>query len=146
MHSLLFPTDHTFTKDHMCHLGATRSYFQNGTTGPLASWITPSELSKWDQIFSPSNGGLSPPLCWYKAQIANLNTPDEDKISDEAKHIHQQTLLITCTHDAIAVPAIQEQGMRPFVKDLVIREFSSGHWVQAEKAAELNACLELFVS
>ena len=93
----------------------------------------------------PLNGGYTPTLNWYKQQIANLNLNDEASIPEERKYIQQPALLVTCTHDAIAVPMMQVQGMRPWAKDLRVVEIESGYWVQLEKAEEVNMCLERFI-
>ena len=129
----------------MCYIGATRTYFEEGQTGPLAQWISPEEIAIHEQIFAPSNGGYGPCLNWYKAQIANLNTPDEDGIEEAKHHLQQPTLLVTCSKDYIAVPAMQEMAMKPCVKNLMIKQIDSGHWVQAEKSEELNKILEAFI-
>ena len=97
------------------------------------------------EIFSPSNGGFGPSLNWYKAQIANLNRPDEEDISEERKMIEKPTLLVTCAFDGIMPPQMQVEGMRPFCKDLKVKAFESGHFVQLEKADELNKSLETFI-
>jgi soluble epoxide hydrolase/lipid-phosphate phosphatase len=145
VNSLLFAADPTFVKDKMCYIGASRTYFEEGQTGPIASWITPDEIAIHEKIFSPSNGGYGPPLNWYKAQIANLNTPDEDGIEEAKHHLQQPTLLVTCSKDYIAVPAMQEMTMKPCVENLTVKEIDAGHRVQAEKPEELNKTLETFI-
>lgn len=126
-------------------LGACRTCFTSGKTSPLASWVTTPELETQDEIFAPGNGGYGPALNWYKAQIANLNTPDDEGVSEDDRHVKQPTLLVTCGLDYIGVPALQEGGMRPWVKDLKVVELESGHWVQIEKADEVNEILENFI-
>ena len=145
MTSLLFPADPTSFKQNLCLPNAARTYITSGTTQPLASWIHPSEISIYNEIFSPSNGGYGPPLNWYKAQIANLNTADEAEVPEEKYHIQAPALLVTCARDYIAVPKMQEGLMRPWVKDLLVKEMDSGHFVQAEKADEVNKALEEFI-
>lgn len=130
----------------MCLYGTTRSYFEEAKTGPIASWVIPEEIEEHDQIFDPKKGGYGPPLNWYKAQIANLNTPDEVELPKDHLHIQQPTLLVAAKLDAVAVPVMQEGGMRPFVKDLTVKEIDSGHWVQADKAEEFNKTLEAFLN
>lgn len=146
MRAIKYTGSPTFMKETMCPLGACRSYFVNGKTGPIASWATNEEMDTFAEIFAPSNGGYGPSLNWYKAQIANLNTPDEQGISEENRQIHQPTLLVTCAYDAIGVPKMQEEGMRPLVKNLTVKGINSGHFVQLEKPGELNKCLETFIS
>jgi len=145
MTSLLFPADPTSFKENLCLPNAARAYITSGTTQPLASWITPSEISTYNEIFAPENGGYGPPTNWYKAQIANLNTADEAEVPEERYHIQVPALLVTCAKDYIAVPKMQEGLMRPWVEDLVVKELDSGHFVQAEKADEVNKALEEFI-
>lgn len=81
---------------------------------------------------------------WYKVQMANLNTDDETSVVPERINIQQPTLLITCSFDYVAVPAFQEGGMRPFVKNLKVEQVDTGHWAQVEKPAEINNMLQTF--
>ena len=129
----------------MLSLGACRSYVSTGKTAPIAPWASAEEISTYEKILSPSNGGYGPTLNWYKTQIANLNTPDEIPVAEEQKHIQQPTLLVTCKLDPIAVPQLQIDGMKPWVKDLTVKEIESGHWVTLEKPDELNETLRQFI-
>ena len=146
VNSLIFPQDPLSVKNNMCLIGAVRTYISEGQKGPIASWVTPSEIETHNKIFDPSSGGggYGPPLNWYKAEIANLNTPDDGAVPEERYHIQQPTLLVTCTYDYIAVPKMQEDGMKPYVKDLTVKELPSGHFVQSEKADEVNEVLKAF--
>jgi len=47
-------------------------------------------------------------------------------------------LLISAEKDLIAIAAMQEQGMRPFVKDMRVEKADCGHWLQLEKPDEIN--------
>lgn len=131
-------------KEVLCNIDATRSWFAEGKSAPLASWISDEEFQTHKKIFNPSNGGLGPPLKWYKAQVANLNTQDESTILPENLNVQQRSLLITCSKDYIAVPAMQEEVMRPYVKNLKVETVETGHWLQLEKPGEVNAILQSF--
>ena len=128
----------------MAPIGAARSWFTEGRTTALASYVSPVEMAIHDQIFALENGGYGPPLMWYKAQIANVNTSDEASLAPERSHIQQPTLLISAEKDLIAITAMQEQGMRPFVKDLRVETVDCGHWLQLEKPNEINRLLGKF--
>ena len=145
LNALLFAQDPKFMSDHMSPIGAMRTYIEKGQKGPIGSWVTPEEVETWHKIFDPSKGGCGPPLNWYKAQIANLNSQDEFAVPEERYHIEQPALLITCSYDYIAVPKMQVGGMEPFVKNLTVKEIASGHFVQSEKADEVNKTLEAFI-
>lgn len=97
-----------------------------------------------DKIFAPENGGYGPPLMWYEAQMANVNTSDEASLALERSHMQQPTLLISAEKDLIAIAAMQEQGMRPFVKDMRVEKADRGHWLQLEKPDEINPVLGKF--
>lgn len=75
--------------------------------------------------------------------MADLNNEDESSIAPERWHIQQPTLLITAILDPIAIPVLQEQGMRPFVQDLKVEEIEAGHWVMRQKR-EINRKLKAF--
>lgn len=128
----------------MCLIGAARSWFTEGKTTARASYVSSEEIAVHDRIFSPENGGYGPPLMWYKAQMANVNVQDEASLAPERSHIQQPTLLITASKDYIAIPAMQEQGMRPFFKNLTVESVETGYWLQLEKPDEINQMLEKF--
>ena len=143
MKSIKYSSSPTFMKDHMCPPNAFRSYITSGTTGPLASWPTPEQISTDEQIISA--GGYTGPLNWYKAQIANLNAADEPFIPDELKHIAQPTLLLTATKDLVCTPVMAEAGMKDWVKDLTVKGVDAGHWLHLERPDEVNEALRAFV-
>ena len=129
----------------MAPLGAAKSWFTEHRTVALASYVTPEEIAIHDRIFAPENGGYGPPLMWYKAVMANVNTDDEATLGPEKSHIHQPTLLISASKDYIAIPAMQEQGTRPFFKDLRVETVETGHWLHLEKPEEVNRMLAEFL-
>ncbi|KAL6716818.1 hypothetical protein ACLMJK_004730 [Lecanora helva] len=156
--TLKYTTSPSFMQKTMCPLNACRTYFLTSSTAPTTpttpspispSPFTPTETSTFQQIFSPTNGGFGPSLNWYKAQIRNLNAADESAVAEEDKVIRKEVLLVTCRDDAIAVPRLQEEGMRGFVGEegrlLKVVEMGSGHFVQLERAGEVNECIRGFV-
>ncbi len=42
----------------MCIPGATRTYFEEGKTGPIASWVSAQEKGVHDRMFAPENGAI----------------------------------------------------------------------------------------
>ncbi|MCJ1264951.1 hypothetical protein MMC22_004826 [Lobaria immixta] len=110
----------------------------------FAPEISKEEVETHKKILDPKYRGYSPPLNWYKAQMADLNDEDESSIAPERRHIQQPTLLIACGLDPIAVAAIQEQGMWHFVKNLKVEEMEAGHWVRVEKYDKVNKTWKSF--
>lgn len=74
----------------------------------------------------------------------HVNAKDEAAVPHERQQIHKPALLVLCTKDYVAIPATQEEGMRPFAKDMEVESLESGHWVQLEKADEVNEILKKF--
>ncbi|KAL8702612.1 MAG: hypothetical protein Q9201_004218 [Fulgogasparrea decipioides] len=142
--ALIYPADPKVVRYHFCPVGATREFYEKKTSGPLPAWISPSEIATYRNIFSAENGGFRGGLNWYRAQIGRLNATDEKDLPPERHQIHSPTLLVTSAKDYVGVPAMQEERMRPFAKDLEVQNLDCGHWVQLEKANEVNEILKKF--
>ena len=143
--SICYTADPLTLKENLALLGSARAWFEGSKTAPLSPHVSAEEYELHDKIFAAESGGYGPPLNWYKAQIANLNTPDEDSLTTEEKHIHGPTLLVICTLDYVGVPVIQEQNTREWVPNLQVKELATGHWVQLEKPDEVNKILKDFI-
>ena len=76
--------------------------------------------------------------------MANINLTDDEAIPRENYHIKKPALFIACKKDYVAVPALQDENIRPWAKDLRVKELESAHWVQLQKRDEVNACLQDF--
>ena len=99
MVSLRFAADDEFAKNTMCPIGACRSYFEKGGTCATADWVQDGEIDTYRRIMDEA-GGYAPCLNWYKAQMANINTPDEKEIKEEDKHIRLPALLVCSSYPA----------------------------------------------
>ncbi|KAI4265133.1 MAG: hypothetical protein L6R35_007192, partial [Caloplaca aegaea] len=115
---------------------AIRKAYEEGFTSPRPAWLTEDEIATHSKILSAENGGYGGGLNWYKAQMANVDAADEDALPTERHRIDKPTLLITCKKDYICVPVLQEEQMKPLVKDLEIESLDCGHWVPLEAADE----------
>lgn len=76
--------------------------------------------------------------------MAHLNDDDEAAVPEERKFIEQPTLLVTCSKDVIALPAMMEGMTRKWAKDLRVENLDTGHWVYLEKPDEVNTILKRF--
>ena len=80
-------------KNTMCPIGACRSYFEKApATCAIADWVDEGEIEIYEKIMN--EGGYAATLNWYKAQMANLNTPDEAEIVEEDKQDKVPALLV----------------------------------------------------
>ncbi|KAL8653888.1 MAG: hypothetical protein Q9210_001839 [Variospora velana] len=142
--SLCYSEDPMTLKNHLCPKGAIRKAYEEGFTSPRPAWLSEDEITTHSKIFSAENGGYRGGLNWYKAQMANVNAADEDALPTERHRIDKPTLLITCKKDYVCVPVLQEEQMKPLVKDMEIESLDCGHWVPLEAADEVNRILQDF--
>ncbi|KAL8763345.1 MAG: hypothetical protein Q9184_000816 [Pyrenodesmia sp. 2 TL-2023] len=141
----LYASDPQTLLHHLCPKGATRKFYEEQQTRPLPAWMPENEALTHSRIFSADSGGYRGGCNWYKAQMGNINAADEEAVPAERRRIEKPTLLVTCTDDCVAVPVMQEGQMREFaVGGMEVREVKAGHWVQLEKAEEVNAILKDF--
>lgn len=113
-------------------------------TGPLPTWLAEDEAIVHHKIFSAENGDYRGGLNWYKAQIDHINAADEASLPTERHYIDKPTLFVTCTRDAVVIPAVSEKQMRPFVKNIEVKSLDCGHWVQLEATDAVNHLLQEF--
>jgi pimeloyl-ACP methyl ester carboxylesterase len=131
----------------MCVRGATRPWFADSQSPPFESVFIPrDDLAIHQQIFDPKKGGsgYGPGLNWYKALIANVNVSDESSIPPERHHIEQPTLAIFASGDFFCIPAVNEEMMRPYVKNLKVETVDAGHFFLLQKPDETNKILKEF--
>ena len=76
--------------------------------------------------------------------LSNVNLSDDATIPAKNYHISKPALFIACKKDYVAVPTLQEKGMRPWVKDMRVKELDSAHWVQLQRREEVNRALQEF--
>ncbi len=67
------------------------------------------------------------------------------EIPTPAHTLTHPTLLITSTSYFITVTINFPEQMRPLVPDLKVENVTGGHWLQLEKADEVNKMLEVFM-
>lgn len=143
--ALIYPADPNAVKEHVCPLGAVQKFYQDEITGPLPNWMSKSEMENHKQIFSPENGGYRGGLNWYKAHMANLNADDDKNIPSDRLQTDKPALLLVCTNDCVAIPSMQEEDMRAFASDVTVESLDCGHWIQLEKANEVNEMVTSFI-
>lgn len=92
------------------------------------------------------NHDFSPALNWYRSAMSGLNLPDETTASPPLEPtLHIPVLYVESSQDPISGGERAIQGMQALIPDLTVKKVASGHWVQLEKADEVNIILEEFV-
>ncbi|MCJ1459637.1 hypothetical protein MMC28_010016 [Mycoblastus sanguinarius] len=142
--SLFFATDNEINKKYKGALGGFRTWLTEGKTADLPAYLTSEDHKHYQHAFSVEKGGYGPGTNWYRASLRNINEEDEQKIPTSAHTLTHPTLLIASTNFITATVNFPEQ-MRPHVPDLKVEKVNGGHWLQLEKADEVNKILDKFV-
>jgi len=138
--SLFYSTDADLGKKYMGAEGGIRTWLEEGKLAESKPWFTSEDKEHYDQAFS---SGYAAPINWYKAALTNINESDEKEIPQENIALKQPTLLISST-SFITVSGDFASQMKPNVPDLTVESLDCGHWIQLEKADEVNGILEKF--
>ncbi|KAE9371498.1 alpha/beta-hydrolase [Stipitochalara longipes BDJ] len=143
--SLFFITDNEINKKYKGAPGGFRTWLTEGKTADLPAYLTSEDHKHYQQAFSVEKGGYGPATNWYRASLRNINEEDEKKIPTSAHTLTHPTLLIASTGYFITVTINFPEQMRPLVPDLKVETVNGGHWLQLEKADEVNKILEEFM-
>ena len=79
------------------------------------------------------------PLCWYKAQLRNVNFEAEKQIPKDKYVVRVPLLFVGGSDDPVCltagIHAVQKQGLVP---ELTVRELDAAHWIMLERPTELG--------
>ncbi|KAH8804418.1 Alpha/Beta hydrolase protein [Xylogone sp. PMI_703] len=139
---LCYTSDPQLWATHLGPEGALKRFIESGSTAPLASWVTADDKALHHTLF---NGNYKPPLMWYRRAVANLGV-EEERARNLKNRLDKPTLMVTGTKDAVALTAVAKQVMEQLTEEgyLKVVGFDTGHWIQLDKATELNQELETF--
>ncbi|RFU29845.1 hypothetical protein B7463_g6489, partial [Scytalidium lignicola] len=141
---LCYTSDPQLWAEHLGPVGALKKFIESGSRAPLASWVTPKDKALHHSLF---NGNYKSAMMWYKRAIENLGVEEEQKLNLRKK-LEKPTLMVTGRKDAVALSIVARQVMEQMTEERNLRliTLDSGHWIQLDKAAELNQELESFFS
>ncbi|KAF8211157.1 alpha/beta-hydrolase [Mycena galopus ATCC 62051] len=135
--SLIYPETPDSWMKSMCVDGGARAWIEGNTIQPLPSYMTPENKESLRKALL--SGGLSGPLCWYKAQIEQGNTEEDAKLPPAARDIAQPLLYFACNKDLVSLPIFGDSQHAKYVKGPVTRkEIDGDHWGIISHAAEVN--------
>jgi pimeloyl-ACP methyl ester carboxylesterase len=111
---------------------------------PLPDWLSEADLSYFSEAYRKSGfrGGLN----WYR----NIDRNWELTAPWQGAQIHQPSLFIAGSNDSVITGLIgakrvtEMERVLPNLKQKLIIN-GAGHWVQQERAAEVNAALIAFL-
>ncbi|KAF7342196.1 Esterase/Lipase [Mycena venus] len=138
--SLIWPEVPESWKKSMSVDGGARAWIENNTTTALPSYMTVEDKGAFKT--SLLGGGMSAPLCWYKAMVDQTNLEDDKKCPPATWEFHQSLLFVAFNRDCIALPVFSDTTHNKYAKGPVTREEISGdHWGVMSHAGELSEML-----
>ncbi|KAE8149208.1 Alpha/Beta hydrolase protein [Aspergillus avenaceus] len=133
--SLFYPHDPDLWINHLGPTGSIEKWLLSDTRAPLAPYISKQEFQALNAQFTGSS------LNWYKALVRNINIPDEITSQPPLKGKIDVPVLMICPEE-MDFPV---DGIRDVAADVMVRTCSTrGHWVQLERADEVNGFLGEF--
>ncbi|KAJ7110408.1 hypothetical protein C8R44DRAFT_985685 [Mycena epipterygia] len=73
--SLVYPAKIELWREHLCVDGRARAYIENNIISPLPWYMTPEEKEHLKKALLA--GGLTAPLCWYRASLEEITAEDD---------------------------------------------------------------------
>ncbi|KAK7046606.1 epoxide hydrolase [Favolaschia claudopus] len=138
--SLLYPETPEQWKTTLSVDGATRTWVETNTIKPLPSYMTPEDAENLKA--SLLSGGVSAPLCFYKANNEDANIEEDAKLPASARVISMPILYIAFTKDFVASPAFADGAHQKYVKGpLTRKEIPADHWGMMSHPTEINNLL-----
>ncbi|KAH6916847.1 Alpha/Beta hydrolase protein [Coprinopsis sp. MPI-PUGE-AT-0042] len=142
---LLFPKDPTVWNKHLGPLGAARAFIEGGSRIERLEAISDKEYDQFKTTFT--NNGFIGPFNYYKTLTSNLAIEEAKGISQDSLKIEKPVLYLGATRDAVSRPefflqAMKEKGLTP---NLTYKAVDSGHWINYERADEVNSEIEVWV-
>ncbi|KAJ7914107.1 alpha/beta-hydrolase [Mycena leptocephala] len=138
--SLVYPEKIQLWMEHLCVDGGARAYIENNTLSPLPSYMTPEEKEHLKKALL--TGGMTAPLCWYRAALEEVTAEDDGQISPAAAEVKQPLLFVTFTGDILVLPMMVDSIHAHYAKGpLTRKEIGGDHWGVESHAEELNGIL-----
>jgi pimeloyl-ACP methyl ester carboxylesterase len=90
---------------------------------------------------------FSPAMNWYRSEMAGLSLPDDTNATPPLDpKLHLPVLYVESSLDPVSSGERAIPGLQALISDLTVKKVATGHWLQLEKADEVNAILEEFVT
>ncbi|KXJ85868.1 Alpha/Beta hydrolase protein [Microdochium bolleyi] len=145
-YSIIYTPDAASWPSSFAHIGGLRSWLTNGTNiGPVASWDTQAHKDNWMRLFGRDDA-MESALGIYRRLMRGINAADEAGLDPAAATVKVPVLVIGGSRDAVTPAAWAVANTRPFaVAGIQHYAVDAGHWVQMERAGEVNSALLAFV-
>ena len=127
----------TSMKDLFCSKDRLKDFLLEDQRIKTAEYATEGRRRKFVERFK--RDGMEGPLCWYRAQVANVNFETERQIPQDRRVVRVPLLFVGGGDDPVCLTAgiyaVQKQGLVP---ELTVRELKAAHWIMLERPKELG--------
>ncbi|KAJ8085086.1 hypothetical protein PM082_003870 [Marasmius tenuissimus] len=133
--NIVYPEDPKIWKSDLTPTGALKNYLQTKPAAPAPSWLTAEEIRLHSEKLL--EGGLTAPTCYYKSMLRHAKEDDE-AIPLERYKTDKPHFFAAALEDHVGVASFSIEQTKMFCQNATIKEFQANHWVQIQKADELN--------
>ncbi|KAK7019099.1 epoxide hydrolase [Favolaschia claudopus] len=138
--SLVYPETPEQWKTSLTVEGATRTWLETNTIKPLPAYMSTEDAEYLKA--SLLSGGVSAPLCFYRATDEDANIEEDAQLPPSARDISMPVLYIAFNKDYVALPAFADVGHQKYIKGPFTRkELAVDHWGLLSHPAEVNDIL-----
>ncbi|KAF9260805.1 alpha/beta-hydrolase [Marasmius fiardii PR-910] len=123
--------------------GALKNYLTTKPVATPASWL--NEEEKQIQSEALRKGGLAAPMCWYRVLLSDIASEDDKEIPAERYKTDKPVFFGAALEDHVAIAALNIHITKELCKNITVKEFQAGHWVQLQRADEVNKELEAWL-
>ncbi|KAF9260819.1 alpha/beta-hydrolase [Marasmius fiardii PR-910] len=109
-------------------------------SSPTPSLLTP--LDKRIQSEALLKGGLAAPMCWYKTMLSGIAPEDDKGIPIERYKTDKPVFFGAAQEDYVCIADFHIHTTKTACKNLTVKKFQANHWVQLQRADEVNEELE----
>ncbi|KAJ8085087.1 hypothetical protein PM082_003871 [Marasmius tenuissimus] len=134
-YNIVYPEDPELWKSDFTPMGALKDYLTTKPAAPSPSWLTAEE--KQVQTRDLLAGGLAAPTCYYKGMLRHAKEDDQaiplERYKTDKPHFFGAAL-----EDYVAVSSFAVHQTKMYCENATIKEFEANHWVQLQKADQVN--------
>lgn len=145
-YSIVYTPDVASWIPNFAQIGGLRKSLTSGTSiGPLACWDSQEHKDHWMRQFSRADA-VESAVNIYRRIMRGANAADEAGLDPTKNTIEVPVLVIGGSEDKVTPPEMAVNGTTMFARaGLQAVVVEAGHWVQMEKADEVNSALLDFI-
>ncbi|KAL0574466.1 hypothetical protein V5O48_007480 [Marasmius crinis-equi] len=140
--NIIYPDDPKLWITDLTPTGACRNYLLKKPAAPSPSWLTAEEKRNYSEALL--KGGLAAPTCYYKAMLRH-GKEDSETVTPEKYKTDKPAFFGAVSDNGVAIASFSIQQTKAYCQNLTVKEFQANHWVQVQRADEVNQELEAWL-